>query len=39
MKLSNREYLFIMVEQGDKIEVVITLDDLLQVDQNKSEYE
>ena len=39
MKLSNREYLFIMVEQGDKIEVVITLYDLLQVDQNKSEYE
>lgn len=39
MKLSNREYLFIMVEQGDKVEVVITLDDLLQVDEDKNDYE
>lgn len=39
MELSNREYLFIMVEQGDKIEVVITLDELLQVDEDKNDYE
>ena len=39
MKLSNREYLFIMVEQGDKVEVVITLDDILHVDEDKNDYE
>jgi len=39
MELSNREYLFIMVEQGNKVEVVITLDDILQVDEDKNDYE